>query len=106
MAMYVLLNAQIALNFHINFVGKTLFHMCNNVFFNGSNGAEVRISVCDNMGEFGALCSGLIPSALVKLPGDINTALPFSCVPSVPCKVSSDYLNGLVTVTEVVLMRG
>lgn len=66
MAMYVLLNAQIALHFHIYRVGKTLFHMCNNVFFNGSNGTKVRVSVCGNVDEFGALCSGLIPSALVK----------------------------------------
>lgn len=64
--MYVLLNAQIALSFHIYCNGKTLFHMYNNVFFNGSNGTKVKISVCDNMGEFGALCSDLILSALVK----------------------------------------
>lgn len=66
MATYVLLNAQIALSFHIYCIGKTLFHMCNNVFFNGSNGTKVKISVCDNMCGFGALCSDLIPSPLVK----------------------------------------
>lgn len=64
-AMYGLPNAQIAL-FHIYCIEKTLFHMCNNVFFNGSNGTKVKISGCDNMGEFDASCSELIPSALVK----------------------------------------
>lgn len=84
MAMYVLLNAQIALSLHIYCIGKTLFHMCNNVFFNGSNGTKVKISACDNMGEFDALCSELIPSALVKEPGNTNRALPFLLCPARP----------------------
>lgn len=45
MATYGLLNAQITLSFHIYCIGKILFHMCNNVFFNGSNGTKVKISV-------------------------------------------------------------
>lgn len=85
MAMYVLLNAQTTLSFPIYCIGKTLFHMCNE-FFDGSNGTKVRISVCDNMDELGALCSDLIPSALVKLPGNINTALPFFVCLPVHCK--------------------
>lgn len=104
MAMDVLLNAEIVLRSHIYCVGKALFHMCNNVFFSGSNGTKVRICVCDNVGEFGALCSGLIPPAPVQLPGDINTALPFLVSLPVHCKVSSDSLDGFVT--EVLLMRG
>lgn len=78
MATCVLLNAQTALSLHIYCIGKMLLHMCNNVFFNRSNRTKVKISVSDSMGELGALCSHLIPSALVKERGSINPALSFS----------------------------